>query len=145
MAEGPIIALLNCVMNKILLSIAALLTCVCVYARDYSIKIDTTSVPAAAQEVLVQRFTQMLEACGHTVGEGGTPVNVTFEVKDRMETPGSMSQIALTVVVKAQCEGVKAEFPLTGVGEDEADAWLRAVKRLLPRSKEAQKFVQELK
>ena len=145
MAEGPIIALLNCVMNKILLSIAALLSCVCVYARDYSIKIDTTSVPAAAQEVLVQRFTQMLEAGGHSVVEEGTPVNVSFEILDRMETPGSMSQVALNIVVKAVCEGVKAEFPITGVGEDEADAWLRAVKRLLPRSKEAQKFVQELK
>ena len=51
-------------MNKFLLSAIALLTCVCVYARDYSIKVDTTSVPSAAQEVLVQRFTQMLEAGG---------------------------------------------------------------------------------
>lgn len=119
--------------------------CVCVYARDYSIKVDTTSVPSAAKDVLVQRFTQMLEAGGHSVSEGGDEILVTGEVKDRMETPGSMSQTALSVVVKASCGAAKAEFPLTGVGEDDQDAWLRAVKRLLPRSKEAQKFVEELK
>ena len=132
-------------LNKFLLAVAALLACVCVYARDYSIKIDTVSVPSAAQEVLVQRFTQMLEAAGHTVGDEGPVIHITGEVKDSMDTPGSMSQVALNVVVKATCGSAKAEFPLTGVGEDEADAWLRAVKRLLPRSKEAQKFVQELK
>ena len=101
-------------------------------------------MPSAAQEVLVQRFTQMLEAGGHSVGEEGPVIHITGEVKDRMDTPGSMSQVALNVVVKATCGGAKVEFPLTGVGSDEADAWLRAVKRLLPRSKEAQAFVSSL-
>ena len=132
-------------MNKFLLSFAAFLTCVCVYARDYSIKVDTTSVPSAAKEVLVQRFTQMLESGGHTVSADGQEIFVYGEVLDRMETPGEMSQTALSVVVKAVCGAVEAEFSLKGVGEDEADAWLRAVKRLLPRSKEAQKFIEELK
>ena len=131
-------------MNKFLLTLAALLTCVCVYARDYSIKVDTTSVPSAAKEVLVQRFTQMLEAGGHSIVADGKEILITGEVKDRMETPGSMSQIALSVVVKASCGAAKAEFPLTGVGADDSDAWLRAVKRLLPRSKEAQAFVAAL-
>ena len=131
-------------MNKFLLSLAALLTCVCVYARDYSIKVDTTSVPSAAKEVLVQRFTQMLEAGGHSIVADGKEILITGEVKDRMETPGSMSQIALSVVVRAYCGSVVAEFPLKGVGADDSDAWLRAVKRLLPRSKEAQAFVAAL-
>lgn len=132
-------------MNKFLLSAIALLTCVCVYARDYSIKVDTTSVPSAAKEVLVQRFTQMLEAGGHSVSAEGQEILVSGEVKDRMETPGEMSQIALSVVVKASCGAAKVEFPLKGVGADDSDAWLRAVKRLLPRTKEAQQFVEELK
>ena len=131
-------------MNKFLLSAIALLTCVCVYAHDYSIKVDTTSVPSAAKEVLVQRFTQMLEAGGHTVSADAEEILVTGEVLDRMETPGEMNQTALSVVVKASCGAARAEFPLKGVGEDEADAWLRAVKRLLPRTKEAQKFVSSL-
>ncbi|MBR4735211.1 MAG: hypothetical protein IK052_03885 [Bacteroidales bacterium] len=131
-------------MNKLLLSFSALLMCVCVYARDYSIKVDTTSVPSAAKEVLVQRFTQMLEVAGHSAGEDGPEILVTGEVKDRMETPGSMSQIALSIVLKASCGSAKAEFPLTGVGSDYEDAWVRAVKRLLPRSKEAKAFVSSL-
>ena len=131
-------------MNKLLLSVAAIFTCVCVYARDYSIKVDTTSVPSAAKEVLVQRFAQMLEAGGHSVSADGPEILISGEVKDRMETPGSMSQVALSVVVKASCGIAGAEFPLKGVGEDEADAWLRAVKRLLPRTKEAQIFVSSL-
>lgn len=130
-------------MNRFLLSLAALLTCVCVYARDYSIKVDD-SVPAAASEVLVQRITQMLEAGGHTVSEDGAVITVTGKVVDTMETPGSISQTALSIVVEASCGGAKGVFPLTGVGEDEADAWLRAVKRLLPRSKEAKAFVESL-
>ena len=136
---------LDLLMNKFLLSALALLTCVCVYARDYSIKVDTTSVPSAAKEVLVQRFTQMLEAGGHSISADGEDIFVFGEVKDRMETPGEISQTALSVVVRAYCGAVVAEFPLKGVGADDSDAWLRAVKRLLPRSKEAQKFVEDLK
>jgi hypothetical protein len=130
-------------MNKFLLSVLAFLTCVCVYARDYSIKVDD-SVPAAASEVLVQRFTQMLEAGGHTVSADGPEILITGKVVDTMETPGSISQTALSIVVEASCGGAKGVFPLTGVGEDEADAWLRAVKRLLPRSKEAKAFTESL-
>ncbi len=132
-------------MNRFLLSFLAFLSCVCVYARVYSIKVDTTSVPSAAREVLVQRFTQMLEAGGHSISADGEDILLSGEVLDRMETPGSLSQVALNIVVKASCGDAQAEFPLKGVGEDDADAWLRAVKRLLPRSKEAQKFVEELK
>lgn len=131
-------------MKKVFLSLAVLFACAGVYAREYSIRVDSTSVPAAAQEILVQRFAQMLEAGGHTVGEDGIEIFVSGEVLDRMETAGSMSQTALSVVITAQCGDVKAEFPLKGVGEDEADAWVRAAKRFLPRSQEARAFVERL-
>ena len=131
-------------MKRILATAILLLAFTGAFARVYNIKVSE-EIPAAAAEVLVQRFTQMLQAGGHSVGEEGAVLTLTGEVTDRMNTPGSMSQVALNVNVTASCGGARAVFPLTGVGEDEADAWLRAVKRLLPRSKEAQKFVSELK
>ena len=36
-------------------------------------------------------------------------------------------------------------WPVKGVGSDEADAWLRAAKQILPRSKAAEAFMQQLK
>ena len=132
------------IMKKLIIVLAALCVASLAYARDYSIKVSA-DIPSAAADVLVQRFTQMLKAGGHSVSADGTPLELTGVVKERMETPGSMSQTALTIELKAVTGGVQAVFPLTGVGEDEADAWLRAVKRFLPHSKEAQKFVSELK
>ena len=121
-----------------------ILSVTCALARDYNI-IVSEEIPAAAAEVLVQRFTQMLEDGGHSVSPDGTVITLTGEVLDSMNTPGSMSQVALNVAVTATCGSAVTVFQLKGVGEDEADAWLRAVKRLLPRSKEAQKFISELK
>ena len=121
-----------------------LLTVLGLRAQSYVIRTEG-EIPKEAEEVLVQRFTQMLEAGGLAVSEAGTPLTVGFEVKDRMETPGSMSQVALHLEIKAAAGEVEEVFPVKGVGENEADAWLRAVKQLLPRSKAARSFVEKLK
>ena len=121
-----------------------LLTVLGLRAQSYVIRTEG-EIPQEAEKVLVQRFTQMLEAGGLTVSEAGTPLTVGFEVKDRMETPGSMSQVALQLEIKAAAGEVEEVFPVKGVGENEADAWLRAVKQLLPRSKAARTFVEKLK
>lgn len=121
-----------------------LLTVLGLRAQTYVIRTEG-EIPKEAEEVLVQRFTQMLEAGGLAVSEAGTPLTVGFEVKDRMETPGSMSQVALQLEIKAAAGEVEEVFPVKGVGENEADAWLRAVKQLLPRSKAARSFVEKLK
>ena len=121
-----------------------LLTVLGLRAQSYVIRTEG-EIPQEAEKVLVQRFTQMLEAGGLTVSEAGTPLTVGFEVKDRMETPGSMSQVALQLEIKAVAGEVEEVFPVKGVGENEADAWLRAVKQLLPRSKAARSFVEKLK
>ena len=121
-----------------------LLTVLGLRAQTYVIRTEG-EIPKEAEEVLVQRFTQMLEAGGLAVSEAGTPLTVGFEVKDRMETPGSMSQVALQLEIKAVAGEVEEVFPVKGVGENEADAWLRAVKQLLPRSKAARSFVEKLK
>ena len=121
-----------------------LLTVLGLRAQTYVIRTEG-EIPQEAEKVLVQRFTQMLEAGGLAVSEAGTPLTVGFEVKDRMETPGSMSQVALQLEIKAAAGEVEEVFPVKGVGENEADAWLRAVKQLLPRSKAARSFVEKLK
>lgn len=121
-----------------------LLTVLGLRAQSYVIRTEG-EIPQEAEKVLVQRFTQMLEAGGLAVSEAGTPLTVGFEVKDRMETPGSMSQVALQLEIKAAAGEVEEVFPVKGVGENEADAWLRAVKQLLPRSKAARSFVEKLK
>jgi len=129
----------------LLLGALLLLTVLGARAQDYNIKV-ADGIPEEAAKVLVQRFTQMLEAGGFTVSaEEGTPVELSATVKDRMETPGSISQTALSIEVKAVVGEVEEVFLVKGVGEDEADAWLRAVKQLLPRSKAAQGFVSKLK
>lgn len=121
-----------------------LLTVLGLRAQSYVIRTEG-EIPQEAEKVLVQRFTQMLEAGGLTVSEAGTPLTIGIAVKDRMETPGSMSQVALQLEIKAAAGEVEEVFPVKGVGENEADAWLRAVKQLLPRSKAARSFVEKLK
>ena len=108
------------------------------------------SIPEPAREVLQQRFTQMLEAGGLTLApaasadEAVVPLQVDAVVTSRMETPGAMSQIALTIDLTASVGDVSDTFPLKGVGSTEGDAWLRAVKQFLPRSKAAMDFVSRL-
>lgn len=114
-----------------------------VWAQTYCVK-PAEDIPEEAAVILVQRFTQMLEAGGLTVADEGIPLTVGMEVKERMETPGAMSQIALQMEIRATAGDVEGIFPVKGVGENEADAWVRAAKQLLPRSKAAQTFVAKL-
>ena len=129
-------------MKKLFVTLALLLSFACAYAQDYKLVADD-AIPSEAAAVLVQRFTQMLEAGGFTVGEEGADViTLTPAVTGRTEVSG---QVALTVDLTAAVGKVQEVFPLKGVGENEADAWLRAVKQILPRSNAAQNFVEKLK
>lgn len=119
-------------------------------AQTVTLRADE-EIPAAAQEVLAQRFTQMLQQGGITTGESPWVLSLSVEETDRMETPGSVSQTALSLEVRAALlhEGEEEPalvqaFPVKGVGSDRDDAVLRAVKQILPRSKASQAFVQEL-
>lgn len=120
------------------------------FAQTLSLSVPE-NVPEAAREVLVQRFTQMLQSAGVTVGEGGgETLFIEGKVTDRMETPGSASQTALSVDIRAYMlrDGeilVENTWPVKGVGADEADAWVRAAKQIVPRSKAAEAFIEALK
>ena len=136
-------------MKKLMILAAGVLLSAAASAQTLSLKVPET-VPEAAREVLVQRFTQMLQGAGLSVGEGGETLFLEATVTDRVQTPGSSSQTALSIDLRAfvsRGEEVLAEntWPLKGVGADEADAWLRAAKQVLPRSKAAQAFLEEVK
>jgi hypothetical protein len=129
-------------MRKWILAASLLLSFVCAQAQSYSFKADE-AIPSEAATVLVQRFTQMLEAGGlKVVEEGADVITLTPTVTSRTEVSG---QVALTIELKAAVGKVEEVFPLKGLGENEADAWQRAVKQILPRSKAAQSFVEKLK
>lgn len=127
--------------------------CILLFSVFFSLGLQAQSVklvfaddiPAEAVKVLEQRFTQMLQGSGITISDDGAPLTVTAKVTSRVETPGSMSQTALTIDLVVQAGEVVATFPVKGVGEGDADAWLRAVKQLLPRSKSALEFIEKLK
>ena len=130
-------------MKKLFVTLALLLSFACAYAQDYKLVADA-SIPADAAKVLVQRFTQMLSSGGLTVSEEGADViRLIPTVTSKMEV--SDAQVALTIDLKAVVGEVSEIFPLKGVGESEADAWLRAAKTLLPKSKTAQTFLEKLK
>ena len=136
-------------MKKLILMAAAALLGRAAFAQTISLKVPE-NVPEAAREVLVQRFTQMLQGAGVTVSEEGETLFIEGKVTDRMETPGSASQTALNIDIRAYMvrgEEVLVEntWPVKGVGSDEADAWLRAAKQILPRSKAAEAFMEQLK
>ena len=129
--------------KKILLSLFLLLGAFVLKAQDFKVVADA-SIPAEAAQVLVQRFTQMLTSGGFTVSEEGADViRLIPTITSKMEV--SDSQLALSVDLKATVGEVSEVFPIKGVGENEADAWLRAAKTILPRSKAAQGFVEKLK
>ena len=136
-------------MKKLILMAAAALLGGAAYGQTLSLKVPE-NVPEAAREVLVQRFTQMLQGAGVTVAEEGETLFIEGKVTDRMETPGSASQTALNIDIRAyMVRGgqvlVENTWPVKGVGSDEADAWVRAAKQILPRSKAAETFVEQLK
>lgn len=131
-------------MKKIVCLICLLLATVLVQAKSYKL-VFSDNIPAESVTVLQQRFTQMLRGGGLDVADDGELLMVEAKVTGRMETPGSMSQIALTVDLVAKAGEAVETFSLKGVGEGEADAWLRAVKQFLPKSKSALSFVEKLK
>ena len=95
-------------------------------------------IPQAAVEVLQPRLVQMLQGVD-------APLQVEGRVVKQLETPGSMSQVALEIELTLRSGEVVETFILKGVGENEADAWVRATKQFLPRSKAAQGFVARLR
>ncbi len=134
-------------MKKMILLAAAALLSAAAFAQTLSLKVPE-NVPEAAREVLVQRFTQMLQGAEVNVGEGGETLFIDGKVTDRMETPGSSSQTALNIDIRAYMfRGfdvlVENTWPVNVVGSDEADAWLRAAKQIFPRSKAAEAFMQQ--
>lgn len=131
-------------MKRIVCILFLFLTGLALQAQSYKLVLPE-GIPADAAKVLEQRFTQMLQGSGITLADDGAPLMVTAQVVSRVETPGSMSQTALTIDLVAKAGDVVATFPVKGVGEGDADAWLRAVKQLLPRSKTALEFVEKLK
>ena len=131
-------------MKRIVCILFLFLTGLALQAQSYKLVLPE-GIPADAAKVLEQRFTQMLQGSGITLADDGAPLSVTAQVTSRVETPGSMSQTALTIDLVAKAGDVVATFPIKGVGESDADAWLRAVKQLLPRSKNALEFVEKLK
>ena len=67
-----------------------------------------------------------------------------------METPGYARETALSIdirayIVRGEETLVENTWQVKGVGADEADAWLRAAKMILPKSKAAQAFMEEVK
>ena len=121
-----------------------LLTAWALNAQSFKL-VFSDNIPADARALLAQRFEQMLKAGGLDVADDGELLMVEGKVTNRMETPGSMSQVVLHVDLIAKTAAVSETFSLKGVGEGDSDAWLRAVKQLLPKSKSALSFVEKLK
>ncbi len=125
-----------CVMMKRMLTIVALLLVgVAAWAQEMTFGEE---IPQAAVEVLQPRLVQMLQGVD-------APLQVEARIVKQMETPGSLSQVALEIELMLRSGEVVQTFILKGVGENEADAWVRASKQFLPRSKAAQAFVARLK
>lgn len=135
-------------MKKILIAIVLFMASLTAWGQSFKLELDA-SIPEAAGQVLQQRFAQMLEAGGFKlVGpqeQADGTLTVTPHVLDKVDTDGSMSQVALNLELIVSDGKVQEVFPLKGLGTTLEDAWLRAAKQLLPRSKAAQAFVSQLK
>ena len=131
-------------MKRIVCILFLLLTAWALNAQSFKL-VFSDNIPADARTLLAQRFEQMLKAGGLDVADDGELLMVEGKVTNRMETPGSMSQVVLHVDLIAKTAAVSETFSLKGVGEGDSDAWLRAVKQLLPKSKSALSFVEKLK
>ena len=125
-------------MKRAMLVFALLLTGLVAWAQNITID---ENVPQAAVDVLQPRLVQMLQA--GSVADA--PLQVEARVVKQLETPGSLSQVALEIELTLRAGDAAETFLLKGVGENEADAWVRAMKQFLPRSKSAQGFVARLK
>ena len=131
-------------MKKIALLIVSALMGLSLQAQSYKLAF-ASDIPADAVEVLQQRFTQMLEAGGLTVADEGTLLEIKAADVSSMLVNPNQNQVMLDIVLVARAGEVSETFNIKGVGNGEADAWLRAVKQLLPRSKAASQFVEKLK
>ena len=120
------------------MSLALLGSLVCAYAQDIK---WGEGIPAVAADVLKPRLEQMLSSAGLA----DVPLEVSATVTERMETPGSLGQVALVISLQLSSGEVSEQIPLKGVGQTEEDAWLRAMKQFLPKGKAAQNFVNKLK
>ena len=122
-------------MKRMLTIVALLMAGIAAWAQEMSFG---EGIPQAAVEVLQPRLVQMLQGVD-------APLQVEGRVVKQLETPGSMSQVALEIELTLRSGEVVETFILKGVGENEADAWVRATKQFLPRSKAAQGFVARLR
>ena len=129
-------------MKKTLIILCLLLVSAVMQAQSFKLELSP-EIPEAAGEILKQRFAQMLQAEGLKLAEDGAALTVTPKIVGRTEVSGN--QVALQIELTAAVGEARGTFNIKGVGEGEADAWLRAVKQLLPRSQDAQKFVKMLK
>lgn len=122
-------------MRKLIMTFALAALSIAAYAQNIHI---SDEIPASAAAILKPRLEQMLK----DGGVADVNLNVTAVVKEK-------TQVAAGVVLMLDlilCSGeVEEAFPLKGVGDNEADAYERAVKQLLPKSKAAQAFVARLK
>ena len=121
-------------MRKLIITFALAALSIAAYAQSIHIGDE---IPASAA-TLKPRLEQMLK----DGGLADVNLNVTAVVKEK-------TQVASGVVLMLDlilCSGeVEEAFPLKGVGDNEADAFQRAVKQFLPRSKAAQNFMEKLK
>ena len=133
-------------MKRLLLTLTAVLgTMFMAHGQSLTVKLSG-EMPAEAAGVLLQRFTQMLEAGSFTVTEDATDtVWVSANIVEHMTTPGSITQSVLVLDIKTAYGEAEETFSVKGVGKDDNDAWLRACKQVLPRSKQAQEFIEKLK
>ena len=133
-------------MKRLLLTLTAFLgTMFMAQGQSFTVKLSG-EMPAEAAVVLLQRFTQMLEGGAFTVTEEATDtVWVSANVVEHMTTPGSISQSVVVLDIKTAYGEAEETFSVKGVGKDDNDAWLRACKQILPRSKQAQEFIDKLK
>ena len=113
-------------------------------AQSYKLVI-ASDIPADAVTVLHQRFTQMLEAGGLSVADDGAVLEIKAADISSMVVNPNQNQVMLDIALVAKTGEVSETFNIKGVGQGEADAWLRAVKQILPRSKAASQFLEKLK
>ena len=129
-------------MKKTFTAILFALLSLALSAQPLQLKVSE-DVPEAAREVLLQRFTQMLEnGVFSLTDEASSPVIiVSVEEKERMETSGT----AVVLDVTAEVKDVATTFTVKGLGSDADDAYLRAAKQILPQSKAAKVFLSAVK
>ena len=126
-------------MKRLLLTIILAVTAAAA-AAGQNITISE-NIPEGAAAILRPRMEAMLRSAGLSE----TPLMADASVTDRMETSGSITQLALTVELVLSSGEVRESFILKGIGADEADAWQRAMKQFLPRSKATADFLEKLK